>query len=118
MRHNLFQTNGVRDRVASISLNPIQDHLSLLLRQKLVASWEVGDEKVCQDPQGNRQETLDKEDPLPAVKASAMRFEGVNELEAVRKDGAEPSQDDGREVEDGQTFLDFAAFVPGGDNES
>lgn len=115
MSDDFLQANRIWDRVSTISFNAVEDHLRLLGSQEVVAPREVGYEVPCQDAEYDRKETLEEEDPLPAVETSAFEF--LKELDRISQDCTEAAEDNGAQVKDSQAFLDFSTLVPGRNDE-
>ena len=113
MLEDLLHRDVIGNRVVPIRLNTIQDHLRLLGVQEAVPVREVGDEHPCEDAQRDSEDTLEDENPLPAVEAALA----LEERDAVGEDRAEAAEEYGDEVESGQALLDFVSLVPGGDDE-
>lgn len=113
MLEELLLCDGVGNRVGTIRLNTVHDHLGLLGLEESVLVGEVGDESPGQPSQNDSGDTKNQEDPSPSFK-STLAFE---ERHSVAKDVAETAKYDRNEIESGQTLLNLSAFVPCRDDE-
>jgi len=83
-------------------------YLSLFCSNKPALVGEIRDEQPSKDTEQDRENALDNEDPCPA-KTTAFATEVRN---TKRSQGAKSTQENGSKVENGQSLLNFVAFVP------
>lgn len=107
----------VHDGVATIALDAIDDDACLMLGQKRVPSDDIGpcgfvrkvhDGNEAHDTQDHSDDTLNGENPLPAVE----RSNALHLAQSIREDVARARCQQCQKVEGGEALLNFESYIP------